>query len=68
MLRSYNVEQKFPTPKEVNSSPHPVTDQAIDDAVHRVENLTTDVISEHVAAFEQAHRVLQEHLNEAVDG
>lgn len=37
-------------------------------AVQRVEALAEEPIMEHVEAFEHAHRILQEYLNEAVDG
>lgn len=62
------MNQRIPTPMDMNPTKPAVDDDAIDEAVERVEGLGTEVISEHVAAFEHAHRVLQDHLNEAVDG
>lgn len=62
------MNHKPPTPMDVNPTKHAISDDEIDAAVQWVETLEGDSIAEHVAAFEHAHHVLQEHLNEAVDG
>lgn len=67
-VRSYTVEDKIPTPKDLSSQGEPASEATIDEAIRRIEHLTSEPIAEHVAAFEHAHRVLQEHLSEAADG
>lgn len=61
------MEPNIPTPKQVAGERAPVSTHAIDEAINRVESLGDEPISEHVAAFERAHQVLQEHLSEATD-
>ena len=68
VIRSYAVEHKIPTPKDLSSQSEPASEAAIEEAIRRVEDLTSEPITEHVTAFEHAHRVLQEHLSEAADG
>lgn len=51
------------TPKAIASPA-----QELHEAVQRVEALGPEPIAEHVSAFENVHRVLQEHLSEAEDG
>lgn len=59
------MEHNRPTPRDVRGA-H--TGEALEAALVRVENLAGHPLQEHVAAFEDAHRALQEHLNEAADG
>ncbi len=67
-MKERPVNKKLPTPMDVHRKEHAVSGEEIDAAVRRVETLETESIPEHVAAFEHAHQVLQEFLNEAVDG
>lgn len=62
------MEHQIPTPKDLSARPEPASESAIEEAIRRVEEITSEPIAEHVAAFEHAHRVLQEHLSEAADG
>lgn len=60
------MERNVPTPRDVSGAQH--CDEAIERAVTRVEELGDSPIAHHVEAFEEAHRILQEHLTEAADG
>lgn len=57
-----------PTPADVHRTVEAETIPAIETVVAAVANLGEAPIADHVAAFEQAHQVLQEHLSEAGDG
>lgn len=57
-----------PTPGEIPAAAQSAGTHEIDAALTRVEGLDTDNIAEHVEAFEDAHRILQEHLHGAADG
>lgn len=51
-----------------SDSPSAPESTAIDDVVNRIHRLQQQDVLNHVEVFEHAHQVLQEHLNEAVDG
>lgn len=62
------MDKPVPTPKDLATQPLSSGQETIEAAVTRVESLVDEPIAEHVEAFEHAYRVLQEYLNEAVDG
>lgn len=62
------MNQQTPTPMDLVPQPSAAREEEMEVAVQRVEALAEEPIMEHVEAFEHAHRILQEYLNEAVDG